>query len=343
MRKSLLDILRCPRCKDSNYSLEETQKEKNEVKNGCLVCRACNSSYIIEDGIVDFLACASEEALKERKAIDDEDYIKDDNDGMLKVDKETVNRFKTQFLSMPEGDGSNFFRRGGSFRSIRETAARFYTTFNELGIRGDERVLEIGACFGYAAFKFAEKGCSVVALDISNYLKVSSLFSEKKYFDRVFSDLHNAPFMDNTFDVVFGSAVLHHSKDLCIAFRDILRVLKKGGRLILVNEPARGVLEKIHPVFKIMEERSFGDTSYTIPQWKKGAALGGFKKIRIDFLSLADDYINRHKDSDSNRNFKIEFANFLRRNRWIENFLLVLLMPFRLLMRPKSWRLICSK
>ena len=92
-----------------------------------------------------------------------------------------------------------------------------------------------------------------------------------------------------------------------------------------------------------MSERGFNDTSYTILDWEKGARAGGFKKIRIDFLSLADDYITRHKNRGSIDNIKLRLAHFIKAHRRIERFLLFLLIPQRLFFRPKSWRIVCYK
>lgn len=43
------------------------------------------------------------------------------------------------------------------------------------------------------------------------------------------ADAEKLPFKDNTFDVVYSWGVLHHSPDTPKAFREVNRVLKKGG------------------------------------------------------------------------------------------------------------------
>lgn len=343
MRETILDVLKCPECGNNSLLLEKEKSDELEVRLGRVVCGNCQARYLVRDGIIDFLSKANENVLRERKAMDEDEYVKDESGKKHRVTDETILKFKDKFLALPEGDGSAFFRAGGSFQSTAEASGRFYSALEDLYLKGNERILEIGACFSYASFKFAKKGCKVVALDISNYLKVADLYVKEAYFERVFSDMHKMPFSDNSFDIVFGSAILHHSKKLEDVFKEILRILAPGGKLVLINEASRGVLEKVHPVFKEMEEKGFQDTSYTVPQFKQAAKRAGFKKVKVVFSSLADDYITKYKSRGSKRTFKVSLAYFFKKHKILENIILFFMIPSRLLFRPKSWKLIGYK
>jgi ubiquinone/menaquinone biosynthesis C-methylase UbiE len=53
------------------------------------------------------------------------------------------------------------------------------------------------------------------------------------------ADAEKLPYDDGEFDLVVGHAVIHHIPDVELAFREMLRVLKPGGRFVICGEPTR--------------------------------------------------------------------------------------------------------
>ncbi|NKQ57532.1 class I SAM-dependent methyltransferase [Amycolatopsis sp. K13G38] len=53
------------------------------------------------------------------------------------------------------------------------------------------------------------------------------------------ADAERIPYPDNSFDLVVGHAVLHHIPDVPAAMREVLRVLKPGGRFVFAGEPTK--------------------------------------------------------------------------------------------------------
>ncbi|PZS27014.1 MAG: SAM-dependent methyltransferase, partial [Pseudonocardiales bacterium] len=53
------------------------------------------------------------------------------------------------------------------------------------------------------------------------------------------ADAESIPYPDASFDLVVGHAVLHHIPDVGLALREVLRVLRPGGRFVFAGEPTR--------------------------------------------------------------------------------------------------------
>jgi ubiquinone/menaquinone biosynthesis C-methylase UbiE len=53
------------------------------------------------------------------------------------------------------------------------------------------------------------------------------------------ADAEKLPYDDGEFDLVIGHAVIHHIPDVELAFTEMLRVLKPGGRFVICGEPTR--------------------------------------------------------------------------------------------------------
>jgi ubiquinone/menaquinone biosynthesis C-methylase UbiE len=104
--------------------------------------------------------------------------------------------------------------------------------------------LEIGAGTGYFSLNLVQAGAisRATATDISPGM-LATLTDNA---ERLRLEVHTAaaeaetlPFADESFDLVFGHAVLHHIPDLPRAFSEFARVLRPGGTLAFCGEPSR--------------------------------------------------------------------------------------------------------
>jgi len=107
-----------------------------------------------------------------------------------------------------------------------------------------DRALEIGAGTGYFSLNLKRAGLvgEVVATDISQgMLDALSRTAGELGIDveTVCTESERLPFPDDSFDLVFGHAVLHHLPDLDASFREFRRVLRPGGRIAFCGEPSQ--------------------------------------------------------------------------------------------------------
>jgi ubiquinone/menaquinone biosynthesis C-methylase UbiE len=108
------------------------------------------------------------------------------------------------------------------------------------------RGLEIGAGTGYFSLNLLRAGLldEAVATDVSaGMLGALEASAERLGLEprikTVTCDAEALPFEDDSFDIVFGHAVLHHIPDLTQAFREFRRVLRPGGVVAFCGEPSR--------------------------------------------------------------------------------------------------------
>jgi ubiquinone/menaquinone biosynthesis C-methylase UbiE len=104
--------------------------------------------------------------------------------------------------------------------------------------------LEIGAGTGYFTLNMLRAGMieRATCTDISPGMLAALQANARRLrleVETVRVDAEQLPFADESFDLVFGHAVLHHIPDLARAFAEFARVLAPGGTLLFAGEPSR--------------------------------------------------------------------------------------------------------
>ena len=104
--------------------------------------------------------------------------------------------------------------------------------------------LEIGAGTGYFSLNLLQTGAieRATATDISPGMLARLEANAERLGLAVrtaAAEAETLPFPDESFDLVFGHAVLHHIPDLGSAFSEFARVLRPGGTIAFCGEPSR--------------------------------------------------------------------------------------------------------
>src|SRR6202045_27992 len=105
-----------------------------------------------------------------------------------------------------------------------------------------DRALELGCGTGFFLLNLIQSGVARrgSVTDLSpGMVKVATRNGQSLGLDidgRV-ADAEGIPYDDNTFDLVVGHAVLHHIPDVELSLREVVRVLKPGGRFVFAGEP----------------------------------------------------------------------------------------------------------
>ncbi len=170
---------------------------------------------------------------------------------------------------------------GGMNRSLAPLAD---WGFSHITLKGDETALDCG-CGGGANVKrlleMAPRG-KVYGLDYSEVSVTKSTKLNKPFIidgrcEIARGDVSNPPYADDTFDLVTAFETVHYWKDAEKCFKRIYRLLKDGGRFLIVNE-GDGTHEKTLKWTKIIK----GMTVYTGEELEKMLKNTGFGTVTVD-------------------------------------------------------------
>jgi ubiquinone/menaquinone biosynthesis C-methylase UbiE len=118
--------------------------------------------------------------------------------------------------------------------------------------------LELGGGNGRFAIKLMKEGYFVIESDIAegSVNKVKQIAEKNNIKNGIYAiiDAENLPFKNESVDAIFLVASLHHLPNPSIAISEIFRVLKKGGKLLILREPASWHYYFFYPVYKIFKK-----------------------------------------------------------------------------------------
>lgn len=155
------------------------------------------------------------------------------------------------------------------------------------------KVLDMGCGAGHASFTAAGQVAEVTAYDLSSQmLEVVAAAAKEKGFSNIVTQQGYAetlPFADASFDVVISRYSAHHWHDVGQALREVKRVLKPGGVIIVMDVMSPG-----HPVRDVWLQtvEALRDTShvrnYSSGEWLTLATEAGLvvNQLLTDRLPL---------------------------------------------------------
>jgi SAM-dependent methyltransferase len=140
----------------------------------------------------------------------------------------------TKFTDGVDVGSPEFFRRVEEFRYSKEGHILAAGRFAEA--RG-LKVLEIGCGLGTDGVQFARAGAKYTGVDIT---EAAVDLARRNFAWRDLpgefrpADAENLEFADGTFDLVYSHGVLHHTPDTARSVREVHRVLRPGGRAVVM-------------------------------------------------------------------------------------------------------------
>ena len=128
----------------------------------------------------------------------------------------------------------------------------------EVKLKPESTVLEIGFGYGRDSLWFASCSFNIVAVEVigefCNRIKENLRRGEfwKNTTTVVLADGQHLPFRENSFDLVYCKAVLHHVPNVLQIATEMYRVAKRNGSAMAIDEPTR--LNPLRRVAKILQQ-----------------------------------------------------------------------------------------
>lgn len=222
---ALLEALQCPYCQGQAF----------HVHSETVVCDTCLLIFPIIQGVVNTLVRPSEAVIRELE-------------GMMAESAQTFASHadfivqEVPYVTTLEERKAR--TRGQPFDYYGSTEQNFRQALRYIPFSGNERVLEIGGHSDYPFLvPFRERGCLCFETNIVTFFDATGRFRDWPL--KVAGDMNRLPYRDDHFDIVLLSATTHHSPDLDTTIREIARVTRPGGAILLLNEPTHGLFKHL--------------------------------------------------------------------------------------------------
>lgn len=232
MKAEFAGRLRCPAClSEGTLVLHVAASDEHEVREGTLHCSACAQRFAVRRGVAELLYeppahVVAEAAGLERfaEAMRAEGW-----------DRELVRR-------LPDLPNGYWYVQARSMHQLLTT----------IPLRAGQSVLDVGSNTCWASNHFAERGLQAIAMDIAT-VQLQGLYTAdwfiddgNVFFERVLGSMNAIPLASSSVDYVYCCQVLHHNDaaGLRRTFEEIFRVLRPGGRLLMVNETLKTLRDR---------------------------------------------------------------------------------------------------
>jgi len=195
-----------------------------------------------------------------------------------------------------------------------------------------KKLLEVGCGLGVELAWLGQLGFDVTGIDLApaaaqfaaDHLKRLNLNGRA-----IVQNVEHMEFPDESFDAVYSSGVLHHTPDIQRAIAEILRVLKPGGKVLVILYHRHSWFYLLHKLTRINIE--FGDEDAPIINtYAKTQVKSLFRGLRIAEVDVEYYYPNPTK--------KRGFLPFLFNHLFVAG---SRVMP-PALMKPLGWHLVVT-
>lgn len=148
-------------------------------------------------------------------------------------------------------------------------------------LTGREEVLDLGCGAGHTALAVAPRSARVTAVDVTpEMLAAAAGLAEARGITNVsfrLADVARLPFEDSSFDLITSRYSAHHYGDPARALAEAARVLRRHGRILLIDTvaPEDPALDTFFNAVELLRDASHV-RNWRVSEWKRMLTEGGF-------------------------------------------------------------------
>jgi SAM-dependent methyltransferase/uncharacterized protein YbaR (Trm112 family) len=264
MKSEFAEALRCPAClHQRTFELTALSSDEHEVREGMLRCSACGSEFPVHRGVPELLYEPAAHIVTEAAGLERfAEYMRGGG-----WDRDLVR-------SLPNIEHGYWYVQARSMHQLLTTVP----------FKPGQSVLDVGSNTCWASNHLAERGLNAIAIDIATPelqgLYTADWFIEDGhvFFERMLGSMDAIPMASSSVDYVYCCQVLHHNDldGLRRTFQEVFRVLRPGGRLLLVNETLKTLRDRDGVHDEGVEQYEGYEHAHWAAQYRWQAMRAGF-------------------------------------------------------------------